>query len=223
MQVILGNVVIDAMQATLEDAEVALYRVGRRVTARIFACRVIHNLMTRNAFLVAEVSLIGLNRLSSTAELTFGSVSHSEADTVKHKQAGLVGQSGLAVNLKGAHAFLGGGGAPESKAPVLEGNCAVLKDGALTHGVLPFAIAAAPADEGKVFVVIGGWDYEGYSDPTGVYSTKEAAELAKQHAANRENHSYDNLDILEYDLNFGEREIALAEAPRPDATPDSQG
>ncbi len=58
----------------------------------------------------------------------------------------------------------------------------------------------------KVYVVVGGWDYEGYSEPTGVYSTKEKADAAKQHA--RSNHSYDNLEIMEYDLDIGEAEGA---------------
>jgi hypothetical protein len=65
-------------------------------------------------------------------------------------------------------------------------------------------LPSASASPTKAFVVIGGWDYEGFSAPAGIYSTKEKAEAAKDHA--RANHSYDTLEILEYDLNIGEAE-----------------
>lgn len=58
----------------------------------------------------------------------------------------------------------------------------------------------------KVFVVIGGWNYEGWSAPMGIYSTREKADAAIAHA--RENHSYDDLDVLEYDIDIGELEKA---------------
>lgn len=48
----------------------------------------------------------------------------------------------------------------------------------------------------KLFALIGGWDYEGYDDPVGIFSTKEKAEEAKSVAYK----SYDHLEIFEYDL-----------------------
>ncbi len=68
----------------------------------------------------------------------------------------------------------------------------------------------------KVYVVIGGWDYEGNSEPTGVYSSREKAEAAKEHAQNPDNHSYDSLEIMEYDLDHGEREIELSSSMNHD-------
>lgn len=61
----------------------------------------------------------------------------------------------------------------------------------------------------KVYVVIVGWDYEGYSEPTGVYSTKEAADKAMEHA--RQEHTYDTLRTLEYELDKGEAEGATSQ------------
>jgi hypothetical protein len=60
----------------------------------------------------------------------------------------------------------------------------------------------------KLYVVIGGWEYEGYSEPTGIYSTREKADAAVEHAS--VNHSYNDLDVLEYELDVGEREDELA-------------
>ena len=48
----------------------------------------------------------------------------------------------------------------------------------------------------KLWVLIGGWDYEGYDKPAGVFSSKEAAESAKASAYK----GYDDLDIFEYNL-----------------------
>lgn len=64
------------------------------------------------------------------------------------------------------------------------------------------------ASSTKVFVIIGGWDYEGYTSPTGVYSSRELADAAVAHA--RANHSYDDLDVLEYTVDHGEREEELS-------------
>src|SRR6266705_728812 len=50
------------------------------------------------------------------------------------------------MNLKGANTFFGRCRPPEPEAPMLERDRAVLKHGTLTHGVLPFAIVAAPAE-----------------------------------------------------------------------------
>jgi hypothetical protein len=48
----------------------------------------------------------------------------------------------------------------------------------------------------KVFVAIGGHDYEGYSAPIGVYSTKELAEEAFKKMRG----SWDDRDIFEYEI-----------------------
>ncbi len=64
----------------------------------------------------------------------------------------------------------------------------------------------------KVFVVIGSWDYEGYSEPCGVYSTRDKAHEAKEHA--RAHRNFDDIDILEYDLDRGERERDIATGPK---------
>ena len=48
----------------------------------------------------------------------------------------------------------------------------------------------------KLYVLIGGWDYEGYDNPVGVYSAKEKAESAKGIAYKH----YDSIDVLEYEL-----------------------
>lgn len=68
--------------------------------------------------------------------------------------------------------------------------------------------AVSESEPRKVFVVIGGWDYEGYSEPTGIYDSRVQAEGALEHA--RKEHSYDTLVIMEYDLNNGERERSIA-------------
>ncbi len=46
----------------------------------------------------------------------------------------------------------------------------------------------------RVFVLIAGWDYEGYGAPPGVYSTKLKAEKARLDYGV----SGDSVDILEY-------------------------
>jgi hypothetical protein len=58
----------------------------------------------------------------------------------------------------------------------------------------------------KVYVVIAGYDYQGWDDPAAVFDTREAAEaLAK--TLNRYGRpdglpfGYDNVAILEYTLN----------------------
>lgn len=61
------------------------------------------------------------------------------------------------------------------------------------------AVSEAGEGSGKVFVLIGGWSYEGYSEPDGIYSTKEKAEAAKKDAYD----GYDSLDIMEYEIDNG--------------------
>lgn len=56
----------------------------------------------------------------------------------------------------------------------------------------------------RLFVVIGGWDYEGYGQPDGIYSTLEAAERAKSEAYR----GYDSIEIIEYELDVGDLEKA---------------
>lgn len=48
----------------------------------------------------------------------------------------------------------------------------------------------------KLYALIGGWDYEGYSEPVGIYSSEKKAEAAKKDAYN----GYDSLEIFEYEL-----------------------
>jgi hypothetical protein len=48
----------------------------------------------------------------------------------------------------------------------------------------------------KVFVAIGGYAYEGYAAPIGVYSTKELAEEAIKKASR----GYDDREIFEYEI-----------------------
>lgn len=48
----------------------------------------------------------------------------------------------------------------------------------------------------KVYALIGGWDYEGYSEPDGIFSTKELAEEAKKKVYQ----GYDFLEIHEFEL-----------------------
>ena len=47
----------------------------------------------------------------------------------------------------------------------------------------------------KVWLVIGGWDYEGYAMPEGVFSTEE---LAKEALARVR--GYDDKEIVEYEI-----------------------
>ncbi len=48
----------------------------------------------------------------------------------------------------------------------------------------------------KIYVAIGSWEYEGYSEPMGVFSTREAAE--KQIANGYQ--GYDETKVMEYEL-----------------------
>ena len=48
----------------------------------------------------------------------------------------------------------------------------------------------------KIFVVCGFWDYEGYDEPIGVYSSIELAEKAISVAYKK----YDEIVIEEYEL-----------------------
>ena len=52
----------------------------------------------------------------------------------------------------------------------------------------------------KVWIVIGGYDYEGYTEPTGVYSTEALAKEGLKHC------SGDNRDILEYEIDVTKSE-----------------
>src|SRR6266513_6074089 len=96
--------------------------------------------------LTANIGFVGLDIFAFTAHWVKWRPRHGVADTVKQEQGRLVGKAGLPVNLKGANALLGRCRAPEPEAPMLKRDCAVLKHGTLTHGVLPFAIVAAPAE-----------------------------------------------------------------------------
>ena len=49
----------------------------------------------------------------------------------------------------------------------------------------------------KIYVAIGGWNYEGHDTPIGVYSTKKLAELAIKHTCV----SYSFKFVEEYVLN----------------------
>ena len=53
----------------------------------------------------------------------------------------------------------------------------------------------------KLYVVIRGWDYEGFDEPIGVFDDKELAEKAKISYKH-----YDFKEILEYDLNVNKKE-----------------
>ena len=55
-----------------------------------------------------------------------------------------------------------------------------------------------------MYVVIGAWEYDGFDEPTGVYSSKEKADAAATHALAE--HNYFDVRIKEYALNYGERE-----------------
>lgn len=48
----------------------------------------------------------------------------------------------------------------------------------------------------KLFVVLGYWNYEGFDEPIGVFSSRGAAEECLKHAYN----GYDGKEIREYDL-----------------------
>jgi len=49
-----------------------------------------------------------------------------------------------------------------------------------------------------VFVVIGGWNHEGFDEPAGVFSAKEDAD--KYAAKVEASKSYAYVDVLEYDI-----------------------
>jgi hypothetical protein len=48
----------------------------------------------------------------------------------------------------------------------------------------------------KVFVLIGAHNYEGYSEPEGIYSSRQLAEAAKPHIYPH----YDDIEVQEYEL-----------------------
>lgn len=66
----------------------------------------------------------------------------------------------------------------------------------------------------KVYVLIGGWDYEGNDEPEGVYSTKEKAEEAKAHAYD----GYSDIEILEYDIDDEPRWVKRCRPAKPGET-----
>ena len=49
----------------------------------------------------------------------------------------------------------------------------------------------------KVWIVMGGWQFEGYDEPVGVYSTKERAEEV---AALVKEKAYDKVTVFEREL-----------------------
>ena len=58
----------------------------------------------------------------------------------------------------------------------------------------------------KLFVLIGHFDYEGYDQPEGIFTTRAKAEAFKrEHVHPR---SYDDIDIIEYTLNPKSRHSA---------------
>ena len=50
----------------------------------------------------------------------------------------------------------------------------------------------------KVWIVIGGWEYEGYAEPSGVFSSKEKANLFV--ASDKCYNGYDEIKVLEYEV-----------------------
>lgn len=48
----------------------------------------------------------------------------------------------------------------------------------------------------KLFAVVGGWNYEGYDTPVGIYSSREKAEVALKEVKA----GYDERGIVEYEL-----------------------
>src|SRR5713226_6257280 len=89
--------------------------------------------------LAANIGFVGLDVFAFTAHWVKWRIGHGVADAVKQKQGRLVRKAGLTMNLKGADALFRRGRTPESEAPMLKRDCAVLKHGTLTHGVLPLA------------------------------------------------------------------------------------
>lgn len=63
-----------------------------------------------------------------------------------------------------------------------------------------------------VYAVIGGWNYEGYDDPAGIYSTPEKAQAALKRA--EQSKYYDFVSIDEYTIDFGKFEEDDAAAAR---------
>ena len=53
----------------------------------------------------------------------------------------------------------------------------------------------------KVYILIGGWDYEGFAEPIGVYTTRALAHEAKIKFATAR---YDQVEVLEYDVDSAE-------------------
>ena len=53
----------------------------------------------------------------------------------------------------------------------------------------------------KVYILIGGWDYEGFAEPIGVYTTCALAHEAKIRFATAR---YDQVEVLEYDVDSAE-------------------
>jgi hypothetical protein len=56
-------------------------------------------------------------------------------------------------------------------------------------------------DEMKLYCVIGGWDYEGYSEPEGIFSSRERAEARAEELRNSVMIAkYNYVDVIEYEL-----------------------
>src|SRR2546422_9899058 len=94
--------------------------------------------------LTTNIGFVGLDKFAFTAHRVKWRTGHGVTDAMKKEQRRLIGQARLSMNFKGANAFLRSSGTPEPEAPMLKRDCAVLKHGTLTHGVLPFAVVAAP-------------------------------------------------------------------------------
>ena len=51
----------------------------------------------------------------------------------------------------------------------------------------------------KVWIVIGGYDHEGYCDPESVHASKESAEKAKE-VLDAKRHGYDDVCVFEMEV-----------------------
>src|SRR5690606_701249 len=95
------------------------------------------------AGLPADIRLVYLNRPGQWVAVRWG---HREANAVQQEQAGLVGESGLAMDLQGRDTLLARGSAPERETPVAQGNAAILENGSRANRELLLAAAAAPTE-----------------------------------------------------------------------------
>src|ERR1700733_6101142 len=105
----------------------------RRSATRVVA------LVTR---LATDIGLIDFNVSAPWTKQLGAGISHCETDAVQHEERGLVGNSGLTVNLQRAHAFLRRRGAPEGEAPPAQLDLRIFEHCSSTDGELRFAADA---------------------------------------------------------------------------------